>query len=346
MSFTQAFFDYLTLTIMKPTPLLFLAFFVALSCKVAEENMQTIGSIERIDPALNNIIPEGAEIEILSDGYDWSEGPLWVESEKMLLFSDVPKNIVYKWTEKDSVEVFLEPSGYTGDKDSYSREPGSNGLALNSGSKLVLCQHGDRRLSLLDAPLNAPKPKYITLADRFDGKRFNSPNDVAIRSNGDYFFTDPPYGLPSEAPQEIPFQGVYKISNDSVTLLIDSLTRPNGIAFTPDEKTIIIANSDPGKAAWYAYDLDENNALINGRTFHDATENAKTDSGLPDGLKIDPQGNVFASGPGGIWIFNPDGKILGKVRLPVATANCAFPADGKTLFITADNYLLRLRLKH
>lgn len=330
---------------MKTFPLVLLVFVAAISCKVAEEKTQTIGSIDRIDPALDEIIEPGAQLEVLSDGYDWSEGPVWIESEKMLLFSDVPKNTVYKWTEKDSITVFLKPSGYTGEDAAYSREPGSNGLALNQEGRLVLCQHGDRRVALLDAPLNAPAPVYTTLADQFRGGRFNSPNDVTIRSNGDYFFTDPPYGLPRDTPQEIPFQGVYKLSKDSVTLLIDSLTRPNGIAFTPDEKTMIVANSDPKKAAWYAYTLDENDTPVNGKIFYDATENAKTERGLPDGLKIDRLGHLFATGPGGIWIFDANSTLLGKIRLPVATGNCAFAEDGKTLFITADNYLLRLRMR-
>jgi len=270
---------------------------------------------------------------------------VWVEAEKMLLFSDVPTNIVYKWTEDDSIEVFLKPSGYTGASSSNSDEEGSNGLALDGNGKLVLCQHGDRRLATLDAPLNAPKPVFATLVDRFDGKKFNSPNDVAIRKNGDYFFTDPPYGMPKNLQQEIPFQGVYKLSNGTVTLLVDSLTRPNGIAFSPDEKTIVIANSDPAKAMWYAYDLTQDDSVINGRIFYDATEAGKSEAGLPDGLKIDKQGNVFATGPGGIWIFNKEAKLLGKIKIPVPTANCAFSPDEKTLYITADQYLVRLKMR-
>ncbi len=316
------------------------------SCKTVEDKTDTIGSIERTDPAIDAIIISDASLEILSDGYNWSEGPVWIESEKMLLFSDVPENIVYSWTEKDSIQVFLRPSGYTGAGDSNSREEGSNGLALSPDGRLVLCQHGDRRLAILDAPLNDPKVRYITLAGTYEGNRFNSPNDVAVRRNGDYFFTDPPYGLPKDTAQEIPFQGVYKLSGNEVTLLVDSLTRPNGIAFMPDERTVIIANSDRNKAMLYAFDIDENDVLINGRVFFDATENAQTEPGLPDGLKIDKQGNVFATGPGGIWLFDQTGKQLGRIRLPVATANCALTADEKTLYITADNYLLRLRMRN
>jgi gluconolactonase len=330
---------------MKNIALSLLVLSCVFSCRVAEERNEIFGSIESADPRLDQLIDPAATLEILSDGYEWSEGPLWIATEKMLLFSDVPANTVYKWTEEDSIQVFLKPSGYTGLTPSESEEQGSNGLALTPDGKLVLCQHGDRRLAILDAPLNSPQPKYTSLADNYGGKKFNSPNDVAIRKNGDYFFTDPPYGLPKDLEQEIPFQGVYKLSNGNVTLLVDSLTRPNGVAFFPDEKTLIIANSDPEKAIWYAYDLSENDSLINGRIFYDATAAAKTEAGLPDGLKIDKEGNVFATGPGGIWIFDKAAKLLGKIKVPTATANCAFTADEKTLFLTADNYLLRLRMK-
>lgn len=329
---------------MKKTALFLLVLLGIFSCRVADE-AKTIGSVERIDTSLDDLIDPSATLEVLSEGYEWSEGPVWVDSEKMLLFSDVPMNTVYKWTEENGTEVYLKPSGYTGESSSNSAEEGSNGLALDGKGKLVLCQHGDRRLAAMDAPLNAPQAIFTTLADQYDGKKFNSPNDVAIRRNGDYFFTDPPYGLPKNLNQEIPFQGVYKLSEGTVTLLVDSLTRPNGLAFSPDEKTLVIANSDPAKAIWYAFELTPDDSLVNGRIFYDATAAAKTEPGLPDGLKIDRQGNIFATGPGGVWIFNKDGKLLGKIKVPVPTANCAFSADEKTLFLTADNYLLRLKMR-
>jgi gluconolactonase len=317
---------------------------IVFSCKVTEQTSK-FGSIERIDPVLDNIINASASLEILSDGYDWSEGPVWVASENMLLFSDVPTNTVYKWTEADSVKVYLKPSGYTGQTTSTSSEPGSNGLSLNPEGKLVLCQHGDRRLAIMEAPLNAPQSIFTTLVDSYQGKKFNSPNDVVVRENGDYFFTDPPYGMPKDVKQEIPFQGVYKLTGGTVSLLVDSITRPNGIAFVPGTKTLIIANSDPEKAIWYAYDLDGRDSLTNGRIFYDVTAAARSEAGLPDGLKIDKNGNVFGTGPGGIWIFDRNAKVLGKIKIPVATANCAFSPDEKTLFITADNYLLRLKMR-
>ena len=335
---------------MKIKCLLIAAGLLIISCNTMKET-KTIGSIERIDAALNDIISEKATIEVLAEGYDWSEGPVWVDSQQMLLFSDVPKNIIYKWTEKNGAEKYLTPSGYTSSEPTQSKEPGSNGLTLDNEGRLILCQHGDRRLARLDATLDQPKAAFVSLADRYDGKRFNSPNDVVCRKNGDLFFTDPPYGLPlqneSDPAKEIPFQGVYKVSTDGkLTLLVDSLTRPNGLAFTPDEKTLIVANSDPAKAIWYAFYITANDSLVNQRIFYNATTDAKAENnGLPDGLKIDRQGNVFATGPGGVWIFNKEGKVLGKIRTPVPTANCAFADGEKTLFLTSDNYLLRVKLR-
>lgn len=329
---------------MKNTVLLLILLTWSSACKVADQK-ETLGSIDRMDDAINNLIDTDATLEILGEGYEWSEGPVWVESEKMLLFSDIPNNIIHKWTEDKGVEVYLKPAGYTGQDPSNSEEKGSNGLTLDPAGKLLLCQHGDRRIAAMEAPLNAPKPAFTTLADRYEGKKLNSPNDLVVRKNGDVFFTDPPYGMPKDTPQETPFQGVYKISKGTLSLLVDSLTRPNGIAFTPDEKTLIIANSDPEKAIWYAYDLDPNDSLTNGRIFHDATLAGRSEPGGADGLKIDKQGNVFATGPGGVWIFNKDGKILGKIKVPALTANCAFSADEKTLYLTSDNYLLRLKMR-
>jgi gluconolactonase len=213
-----------------------------------------------------------------------------------------------------------------------------------------MCQHGDRRVARLEAPWDKPTPNFVTVADRYDGKRFNSPNDVVVRSNGDMFFTDPPYGLPeqeNDPTKEISVHGVYKVATDGkVTLLVDSLTRPNGIAFLPGEKTFIVANSDPGKAIWYAFDLGENDSVTNARVFYDATSMVNEENkGLPDGFRVDKKGNVFASGPGGIWIFNRDGKVLGKIRIPEPTSNCAFDETEQTLYTTSNMYLCRVKLR-
>lgn len=310
------------------------------------KEIKVIGSIERIDPALDNILSSQVKAEIIAKGYTWSEGPVWIEKEKMLLFSDVPENKVYKWTETKGAELYLTPSGFTGDS-TRSLEPGSNGLMLLNDS-LILCQHGNRQLVKMNATLANPKSEFITLAGSYEGKRLNSPNDVAYRSNGDLFFTDPPYGLADQdkdVDKETLVNGVYRVSHTrEVSLLVDSLTRPNGIAFFPGENKFLVANSDVSKALWYEFELDSD-SIKSGRIFYDATSSAATEKGLPDGLKIDRQGNVFATGPGGVWIFDSSGKLLGRIKLPVASANCAFSPDEKTLYITADMYLLRVKLR-
>jgi gluconolactonase len=312
---------------------------------VKQSSSKTIGSIERMDASMDAIMSSDASIEIIAEGHEWTEGPLWVESEKMLLYSDIPPNKIFKWTEAKGKELYLSPSGYTGSIPRKG-EPGSNGLILNKEGKLVLCQHGDRRMALMDADLKTPAPNFITLADNYQGKKLNSPNDAVFRSNGDLFFTDPPYGLIDSSYQEIQFQGVYKVSNGQVTLLTDSITRPNGIAFTNNEKTLIVANSDPEKVYWYLFDITANDSLVNGRLLHDATPLSKTGvNGLPDGLKVDKQGNIFATGPGGVFIFNAAGKQIGKLNIPEACSNIALADDDKTLFITADMYVLRVKMR-
>jgi gluconolactonase len=320
------------------------------SCKTSEQKtpVETFGSIERLDSAINEIIAKNAEIKIVGQGYKWSEGPVWVDAEKMLLFSDVPNNVIHKWTEAKGVEQYLTPSGYTG-QGHYSNEPGSNGLTLSPEGRLVLCQHGDRRVAYMNAPWNNPAANFVTLADNYQGKKLSSPNDATFRSNGDLFFTDPPYGLPKQAEdptKETPHNGVYKVSGGVTSLVVDSLTRPNGIAFLKGEKTLLVANSDPDKARWYAFDLDDKDSVVSSRIFFDVTSNSKAgEPGLPDGLRVDSRGNIYATGPGGIWIFDASGKVLGRIRIPEPTANCALTADEKTLFITANMYLVKVRLR-
>lgn len=307
-------------------------------------NSKETASIERFDPSLDLIISANPEVEIIASGFEWSEGPLWVESKKMLLFSDVPKNTIYKWTEEHGNELYLTPSGYTGNQSGE----GSNGLLVDDEENLILCQHGDRRLAMMDASIDSPKPEFITITDQFEGKKFNSPND-AVFYNYSFYFTDPPYGLDKQMEdpaKELPYQGVFRIDSDgNVKLLVDSLTRPNGLAFLPNQKTLIVANSDQNKARWYAYTLAENDSITSSKILYDATEYTKTEKGLPDGLKIDSNGNIFATGPGGIWIFNATGKLLGKIKISEATSNCALSSDEKTLFVTADMNVLRIKLR-
>jgi gluconolactonase len=325
-------------------------FFIAVasftSCK--DNKQKAIGSFERIDPSLTSIVDTDATVSIIADGLEWSEGPLWIEKEKMLLFSDVPKNCIYKWTAEKGMELYLKPSGYTS-AASRAGETGSNGLALNNKGQLLLCQQGERRIAVMNAPIDKPKADFTVIADSYNGKKFDSPNDVVSRNNGDIFFTDPPYGLEKNAAdplKEAPYQGVYKVSSDGrVTLLVDTIARPNGLAFMPGEKTILIASSDSLKAVWYKYDLSANDSLISGSVFYDATPDLKTDKGLPDGLKIDKNGNVFATGPGGVYIFDKTGKLLGKIRIDGLASNVAFADDEKTLYVTADMYVLKVVLR-
>ncbi len=308
-----------------------------------ESTPATLGTIERHDPRLDQLIPGDATIEVLAEGFNWSEGPVWIPEEGHLLFSDVPENTVYRWKEGEGVSVFLKPSGYTGPTP-RGGEPGSNGLILDREGRLVLCQHGDRRLARL---ASREGPRYTVLADRYEGKRFNSPNDAIVKSNGDLYFTDPPYGLlgkNDDPAKELPFNGVYRIATEGqITLLTKRMTYPNGIGLSPDESTLYVANSDPEKAIWMAFPLKQDGTIGEGRVFFDATSLRKGRKGLPDGLKIDRAGNLFATGPGGVLIFAPDGTHLGTLATGEATANCAWGDDGSTLYITADMYLCRIR---
>ncbi len=308
---------------------------------------RTAGSVERLSPEIDRLIPPGAEIEVLARGFEWAEGPLWIEDGGYLLFSDVPRNRIYRWKEGEGVGVWLEPSGYTGEVP-RGGEPGSNGLLLDADGRLVLCQHGDRRVARLAAPLEAPEPDFETLADRYRGKRFSSPNDAVFHSGGALYFTDPPYGLPEgpgDPAQDTEVHGVYRLGTDGgVTLLTGELTRPNGIAFSPDERTLYVANSDPEHAVWMAWEVLDDGTLGSGRVFFDATRWVGERPGLPDGLAVDADGHLFATGPGGVLVFAPDGRHLGTIVTTRATANCTFGNGGRSLYITADDYLLRLRL--
>jgi gluconolactonase len=282
-------------------------------------------------------------MEQLAEGFDWSEGPVWIKDGGYLLFSDIPPNKVMKWKEGEGISLFMQPAGYTGVVD-YSPEPGSNGLNVNQKGEITFCEHGDRRISVLTK--NGGKR---TLVDNYGGKRLNSPNDSAFKSNGDLYFTDPPYGLPKnfdDPRRELDFCGVYRLGADGkLTLLTGDMTRPNGIAFSPDEKTLYVAQSDPEAAIWMAFDVKPDGTLGKGRKFFDSTAWVKEGKkGLPDGMKVDASGNLFATGPGGLHIFAPDGTHLGTLETGQATGNCAWGDDGTTLYINADMYLVRIKL--
>ncbi|WP_372949589.1 SMP-30/gluconolactonase/LRE family protein [Mariniphaga sp.] len=331
---------------MKRLPLTFsiLAFsFISYSQQIKTESRIIVKN-----PLIHQIIPENAVVEILADGFEWTEGPLWLPAENKLIFSDIPSNSIFEWSEKAGKKLYLKPSGFTG-KEKREGEPGSNGLLLNASGELILCQHGDRRVAKMDASLSNPKANFISLTDNYNGKKLNSPNDAAYHKNGDLYFTDPPYGLEknvNDPAKELDFQGVFQLEKTGeVVLLTKELSRPNGIAFSPDYSKLYVANSDPARAIWMVYDLDKSGLLKNGKLFFDATAITKNFKGLPDGLKVHPNGWVFATGPGGVLVFTPGGEHLGTIFTGEATANCAFNTDYSELFLTADDFLLRVRLK-
>ena len=308
----------------------------------------TAGSIERLSDGINQLIATDAKMEILAEGYEWSEGPVWVPQGNYLLFSDIPQNSIFKWKEGEGASLYLKPAGFGGD-NFEGKEPGSNGLTLDDQGRLVLCQHGDRRIARMTAPLDDPAPEYETIVATYEEKRLNSPNDLAYHNSGDLYFTDPPYGLPGGAnseAKELDFQGVYHYTETSgeLTLLTDELSRPNGIGFSPDGRTMYVANSDPKRAIWMAYDVTDDGNVENGRVFYDATEKVGEEKGLPDGFAVHSSGHLFATGPGGVWIFTPEGEHLGTLKTGQATANCTFNADESYLYITADMYLMRVAM--
>ena len=303
-----------------------------------------VGEIERLDPAIDALIPGDARIEKLAEGFEWSEGPTWRAKGAYLVFSDVPKNTIYKWKDGEGLTVFLRPSGFIG-PNPPGRELGSNGLTSSPTGTLVMADHGNRQVASLDET----KFTKTTLADRYREKRFNSPNDLVFRSNGDVYFTDPPFGLKGlndDPAKELTENGVYRIAvNGAVTLLTQELRFPNGIAFSPDERTLYVSNAESSRPIWMAYDVQSDGTLARGRVLFDATALVKQGRiGVPDGMRVDKRGNVFAAGPGGILVLTPQGKHIGTIRTGQPTANCAFGDDGSTLYITANNQLLRIRL--
>lgn len=326
----------------------YLTFFIIsfLTCLTmsAQPTYPTLGKVQYDDPRLEKLIPKTSQLEVLASGFVWSEGPVWVKDGGYLLFSDVPQNTIFKWSEKEGLSEFLKPSGYTG-RGEYGDEPGSNGLTIDKQGRLISCEHGDRRISAM--PLSGGGK--ITLADKFEGKRFNSPNDVAQHAgNGSYYFTDPPYGMPKkekDPTREIPEFGVYRIAPDGkVTRVIADLTRPNGLAFSPDGGTLYVAQSDPARAILMAYPVKSDGNLEIGKLLYDATPLVKKGlKGLPDGLKVDKAGNIWTTGPGGVLILSPEGTLLGSIETGQATANCAWGDDGSVLYITADGYLCRIK---
>lgn len=299
------------------------------------------GGILRLDPALDGLIPATAKIEKVAGGFQFTEGPLWFKDSGNLWFSDVQGNVTRQLAPDGTVTEILKPAGYDGSDAPAGAFIGPNGMAFDKDGNVLICQHGNRRIARRN------KAGVITtLVDRFEGKRLNSPNDLVFKSDGALYFTDPPYGLnkqDEDPKKEIAFNGIYRLQAGKVTLLNKDMTRPNGIAFSPDEKWLYVANSDAARKAWMKFPVNEDGTLGPGRVFADVT--AEQGEGLPDGLKVDAKGNVWASGPGGVWIFNPEGKHLGTIKPTEVPANVGWADDGATLWMTARTSVYRIKLK-
>jgi gluconolactonase len=302
-------------------------------------------TIDRWDPAMDAIVPKDWKIEKLAEGFGWAEGPIWVKSGGYLLFTDVPGNKMWKWSEKGGLEKFLDPSGAASPDTNIWREAGANGLAILDENTILLANTGNRGIEKLD--LKSKKRSPVAMS--FEGKKFASPNDVTRMKSGVLFFTDPPYGYKKfdAAPEiEIKFNGVYRMGKDGkVTAIEKELYRPNGVALSPDERTLYVTQSEPTKAIIMAYSLDAAGNVTGKKLFHDATDLVGEKSpGLPDGLAVASDGTIFTSGPGGILVLSKEGKRLGRISDGKPTANCKFGDDGKTLYLTSKDMLARIRL--
>jgi gluconolactonase len=311
--------------------------------------------VDRLDPAADRIVPAEAVLERVATGFTWTEGPVWTQGS--LYFADIPGNSIHKWTPGAGVTTFLHPSGYKEAPSYLGPEPGSNGMTLDVRGRLTVAGHGQRnvyRLESLD-----PGAAVTVLADLYQGKRLNSPNDLVYKSNGDLYFSDPPYGLmtqnDSDPQKELKVNGVYRIphaldlkpgsapTRADLQLLVSDLTRPNGIAFSPDEKYLYVDNSEP-KKIWMRYRVQPDGTLAEGKLLYDATADPRP--GAPDGMKIDREGNIYSAGPGGVWIFTPEGKPLATILMPEKVANLTWAGpDRKTLYIAASSSIYRVRLK-
>ena len=302
-----------------------------------------IGSVERLSPEIDNLIEKSAKIEKLADGFEWSEGPVWSSQLNSVLFSDIPENVIYSWNEDKGLGTFTRPIGYSG-KVPNLKKAGTNGLTIDADGNLIICMHGDRKITRLEK-LNINRK--VTLVNSFDGNLLNSPNDLVYDSKGNLYFTDPPYGLlegDNDKLKEIEFNGVYKVSpNGDIEVLVKNLTRPNGISISNDEKILYVANSDKNNPVIMQYDLSEEGAK-NPSVFFDGRELTKKDIGLFDGLKVHPTGNIFATGPGGVLVIKENGDHIGTIRTEVRTANCAFDENFQYLYMTSDMFLTRIKL--
>jgi gluconolactonase len=306
----------------------------------------TVGQIHRLSPKLDAVIAPDTEIQQLADGFVWSEGPVWVRDGGYLVFSDVPGNVMYRWSEADGVNEFMNPSGYAGPPTDAFAEPGQNGMALDAAGDLLACDHGNRALARIDLKTR----KKTFLLDRYQGKRFNSPNDLAVAKSGAIYFTDPTYGLKDRnaSPlRELDFNGVYRLRPDGTLDLLDAeLTFPNGIALSPDESRLYVSVSDPNDPKLMVYDLGPDGLPTSKALFFDGMPLREAGGlGLPDGMCLDTESRLYATGPGGVLVLTPDAELIGVIETGTAIANCAFGEDGSTLFLASNHTLARVRLK-
>ena len=327
---------------MKSAVPLFLSVLLAgcarFSAPAAAPESHGVGSIVRLDPAFDALVPRDAQIEKVAGGFQFTEGPLW-RSDGRLWFSDVVDNVVRSVTPAGQVEVLIQESGGKTNAPAGSYI-GSNGMVTDKGGDVLLCQHANRRIVRVGKDLT-----MTPFLEKFQGKRFNSPNDLVFRQDGSLYFTDPPYGLlkqDDDPAKELKFNGVFRYAGGKLQVLVKDMTRPNGIAISPDEKTLYVANSDEKHKVWMRFDMAADGSVSNGTVFADVT--AEKEEGLPDGMKLDAQGNIYATGPGGVWVFSPDGKHLGTINPPETPANCGWAEDGKTLYMTARTGVYRIKL--
>ncbi|MBU2924281.1 SMP-30/gluconolactonase/LRE family protein [Colwellia sp. 1_MG-2023] len=331
---------------------------------------ETIGSIDIYDDKAYQYLDNETLVSVRGKGFDWVEGPVWVADGNYLLFSDIPKNLIRKFSIAHGNQIYLENTGFSAPS---AKGPGSNGLLINQKNELVLLQTGERQVSLMQAPLNQPKARFTNLVNNYHGMRLNGTNDGVFDQQGNLYFTDPAIGLDvvfkagdnrqekrlvekqykkpltrEKRVQQTPFAGVYRLSVHGELILVDdTLTVPNGIALSPDDKTLYVSVSDKRAPAWFVYDVQDDGSLANRREFFNAQYliGQPEQQGLPDGMAVHSSGVIFATGPGGVWLFSPEGEVLAKIKTGLATSNCTFTTDEKTLYITADDNLLSIPIK-
>ncbi len=295
--------------------------------------------IEKRSSDLDRIVSGDARVETLAGGFGYTEGPVWMR-EGFLLFGDLPNNVIRKWTPGSGVTVVRRRSGYADADKPPGYSMGSNGMALDAEGRLTICEPGNRRVTRQE-----PDGHLTVLADRYEGKRLNSPNDLVYKSDGSLYFTDPPHGLVDEdqsPAKELDFNGIFRVVGSEIQLMSKEMKRPNGLAFSPDEKFLYVASSDWHRKIWMRYEVGSDGSLAHGTVFLDLTRELGQ---APDGMKVDREGNLYCTGPGGLWIVAPSGKILGIIRTRIEPSNCAWgDADRRTLYITGQSELYRIRL--